>query len=454
MSNSVNYPHFNNENVQLSKYISLKLEKKRTNIYLDHQLFRQCKSLIFHIPKKELERYDEYNSIDVLEQEQSQLKKFIENGSLRNTTSRILPRVEFWGHCSNLQAWIENNYDTKILHHSLAFPLLRELCRLGDVKARRIFKNEIISRFFEGSNQVKCFLLKEGFLKDFNSEERGLINEGLNSLYTTSYFAKTYFSEEEIPLLFDKQESDSLQGFIHSKEFSKSFTRKYDYLKPIYNITGIEGLSGRTDITRLSLIQNYITEIDGLDNFSYLRELALNINEIKDIKNLSHLTYLRGLSLSGNQISEIKGLENLVSLEFLDLSFNQITKIEGLECLRNLKSLNLWNNKIKVIKGIENLTDLRILGLGTNKISVIQGLEHLRNLRVLRLNSNRISEIKDIEHLTHLKRLSFYNNKISEILKTPNLPHLQEVNLRKNPINIKNFKNIQKNFGLKTNVFF
>ena len=445
MSNKLFYPHFEENFVQISKHISLKLEDGRTKIYINNKLFRQCKALIVNIPLARLEKYDDLTSIDDLEQETPNPKY---------TQSNLSPKEEFWGHCSNIQAWIESDYDTRILHHSLSFPLLRELNNLGDFKAKRVFKDELVFRFINGSKQVKLFLLEEGFLCNFNFEEREVINKGLDELYTTSYFAKTFFSEDEIPLLFDNEELNGIQEIIRPKSFSKSFSRKYSHLKPIYNITEIKELKTLTDITSLALIQNYIAEIKGIDGFTYLRELALNMNEIREIKNLGKLKKLRDLSLSGNIISEIKNLENLIELEFLNLSDNQITKIEGLECLKRLKVLNLWNNKIKDIEGLENLTDLRKLSLGGNNISEIQGLENLKNLRVLVLNSNKISDIKGLEKLTRLKKITFYNNDISEILDFPNLPYLQELSLRMNPINREDIKDLQKNFGSKTRVYF
>jgi Leucine-rich repeat (LRR) protein len=445
MSNKKNYPHFKENLVQLSKHISLRLEDGRTNIFIDNKLFRQCKSLIVHVPTTELEKYDDLTSIDDLEQESPNPKY---------TQSDFSPKEEFWGHCSNIQAWIENDYDTRILHHSLAFPLLRELNNLGVFEAKRVFKDEIISRFINGSKLVKLFLLEEGFLSNFNLEEKEIINEGLNKLYTTSYFANKYLSEDRIILLFNKDELNSIQEIIRSKSFFKSFTRKYNHLKAIHDITEIEELRPLTDITSLSLIQNYIDEIKGLDDFTYLRELALNMNEIKEIKNLGHLHCLRYLSLSGNCISEIKGLENLTELEFLSLGDNKIAKIEGLEHLRNLKVLNLWGNKIKDIEALENLKDLRQIALGGNQISEIQGLENLKNLRVLILDSNKISEINGLENLIHLRKVTFYDNAISEVQDFPNLPELQEVSLRRNPISSKDIKIVQELLGFNVKVYF
>jgi len=445
MHNRIYYPHFKYNEVQLNKHISLKLERDRTNIYVENQLFRQCKSLMIHIPIKKLYKYDDLASIDNLEHVYPRL---------RYDQSDLSPEDEFWAHCSNIHAWIESDYDTRILHRSLAFPLLRELCRLGDIKAKRVFKDEIISRFVNGSHQVKLFLLEEGFLRDFDLEEREIINEGLDELYTTTYFANTYFSEDERTYLFDKYELQGYQRNIRPKEFSVCFTRKYDHLEPINDITDIKELKSLTDITRLSLLQNYITEIKGLEKLTYLRELALNINEIRDIKNIDHLRHLRDLSLPGNRISKIKGLENLTKLEFLNLSGNQITKIEGLENLTKLKVLSLWNNKIRDIEGLRTLKDLRKLDLGGNQISEIQGLENLANLRVLLLDFNRITEIKGLEKLRRLKEISFHKNIISKVEDFPELPDIQEVNLIDNPISSNDIKYIKKIFGTRINIFF
>ncbi|MFW9972311.1 MAG: leucine-rich repeat domain-containing protein [Candidatus Odinarchaeota archaeon] len=445
MNNRTLYPHFNNKEVQVNRFISLKLEDDSTNIYVNKILFRKCKSLLINIPLEKIIQFDEIPSIEDL--------TFNSLGS--DSFQLVLdPEEEFWGHCSNIQAWIENDYNTKILHHSLSFPLLKELCNLGDLKAKRVFKDEVITRFINGTNQVRSFLLEEGFLRDFSSEERDIINEYLDEMYNTSYYAKTYFSEEEIALLFDEYELIGIQEIIRPKSLSKSFTRKYSHLKTISDIDDIEELKRFTDITSVSLIQNCIKEIKGFGHLTYLRELALNMNEIKEIKNLKHLKYLKYLSLSKNQISEIKGLNNLTRLEYLNLSGNHISRIRGLECLKKLKVLNLWNNKIKEIEGIDNLTDLRMLAIGGNLISEIKGLENLKNLRVLILDSNRISELKGIDHLIHLKQISLYNNNISIIEVFPKLPSLREVSLRMNPISDIDAQFIQKFFGIEVRVYF
>ena len=56
----------------------------------------------------------------------------------------INPVDEFKGHCSNIQTWFENGYNTQILHSNLSFPLLKALSRTDDPQASKIFKEEIL----------------------------------------------------------------------------------------------------------------------------------------------------------------------------------------------------------------------------------------------------------------------------------------------------------------------
>ena len=58
---------------------------------------------------------------------------------------KLSPEVEFHGHCSNLQAWAENHYDTRLLHSNLSFPLLKKLAELGDPQAKQMIKDEIFT---------------------------------------------------------------------------------------------------------------------------------------------------------------------------------------------------------------------------------------------------------------------------------------------------------------------
>ncbi|MHA1728786.1 MAG: hypothetical protein ACTSWY_08650 [Promethearchaeota archaeon] len=87
----------------------------------------------------------------------------------------LTPKEAFWGHCSNLQVWVEHDYDTRFLHYSLSFPLLKELALAGDERARFKLREEIVKQepierklFFFFTLDVPYFLYSLQFLEDFD----------------------------------------------------------------------------------------------------------------------------------------------------------------------------------------------------------------------------------------------------------------------------------------------
>lgn len=49
---------------EINKYLKLKLEGGRTNIYVKGRKFQQCMYLLLNIPVDRIEEYDEIESID------------------------------------------------------------------------------------------------------------------------------------------------------------------------------------------------------------------------------------------------------------------------------------------------------------------------------------------------------------------------------------------------------
>ncbi len=90
----------NNEYI-INRYITLKLEESITNIYFNGILFQQCKYLLIDIPIDDFCFYDDIGSID----------EAVEKGMIsKEKLSDYIPsETEFWGHCSNLQVWFEND---------------------------------------------------------------------------------------------------------------------------------------------------------------------------------------------------------------------------------------------------------------------------------------------------------------------------------------------------------
>ena len=151
---------------KVNNYIKLKLEDGSTNIYINGKLFDQCKYILTRKRINELEDLLKLDSIDELE-------KRLDH-SLEGITPDLInipAETRFWVHCSNLQVWAENNYNTRLLHSNLSFPLLRKLSQIGDDQAKRVFKDEIIERIKSQNLKVIKYLILEKYLEEFNDRE-------------------------------------------------------------------------------------------------------------------------------------------------------------------------------------------------------------------------------------------------------------------------------------------
>lgn len=112
---------------KVNEFITLKLQwNKRkgefeTMIFVGEEPFRQCKYLLLVNPNEIIGDYVE--SIDYAAEK---MVKVLEK-DIKPEEMGISPDQEFIAHCSNIHAWVENDYDTRLLHSNLAFPLLRKL---------------------------------------------------------------------------------------------------------------------------------------------------------------------------------------------------------------------------------------------------------------------------------------------------------------------------------------
>ena len=147
---------------RINDFLKLRLENGSTIIYIDDKKIIQCKYLLIN---KTSERDGDGNLESNKISMDNQIRYLDHSLELdNNSEEEISPEAEFWAHCSNLQAWYENDYDTQVLHANLAFPLLRKLTKSGDKKAKQVLKKEIMKRFRSGNLNVMTFLVKEGYL--------------------------------------------------------------------------------------------------------------------------------------------------------------------------------------------------------------------------------------------------------------------------------------------------
>lgn len=152
----------------INDYLSLKMVNEHTYLYINGRRFLQCIQLTLNIPKNEISMYDEIDSIDEASEiykTQDETRQNIFSSKSPESEVTITPEQEFWAHCSNVQMWAENDYDTRLMHSNLSFPLLKELVDAGDPKAIKVFKEEIAKRFELGSPNVMLYLIKQGYTK-------------------------------------------------------------------------------------------------------------------------------------------------------------------------------------------------------------------------------------------------------------------------------------------------
>ncbi len=409
---------------KVNRFITLKLEKNKTVIYIKDEEFIQCKYLLIEIPRDTISNSDEFISIDdALEKINNDPK---ENGFIKHMIS---PEEEFIGHCSNLQAWYENGYDTCLLHTNIAFPLLKKLTEVGDLKAKKIFKEEIFKRILNGNDNTLYFLTLNEFIFQLRDEELIILFETLNSnqknrleriiideLIKNPYRDKYKRDLYEILTYLDKKVAINLPNieFQNEKFFLNGdkldLTRKRKKSR-IISISEILGLNMLNNLKSLTIKDHSLFSIDNLEMLSSLETLDLSRNKIEKISGLNKCTKIKKLNLNNNKIKEINNINYIKYLEYLDLSQNEINEIDGLDHLKHLQTLRLNGNNIKKIEGLDNLPNLTILNLANNNIKKIEGLDNLPNLTILNLANNNIKKIEGLDNLPNLKTLNVYGNK-------------------------------------------
>lgn len=151
---------------EINKDIKLALIGKKTCIFVGDKKISHCKFLLISKPLSDVK---ECTSMD-------QVINNLDGKMERRKYRRIVPSDEvFWGHCSNIQAWVENDYDSHLIHSDLGFPILKALKNVGDQKASSILKENILTKFKEHDIYGICFLLENKYLKnifpDISKEE-------------------------------------------------------------------------------------------------------------------------------------------------------------------------------------------------------------------------------------------------------------------------------------------
>lgn len=181
---------------QINEYITLRLEKKNTVIYVNNERFDVCHFILLNIPIEEMGSYDTIESIDEIADRLGWAEdgQEFDDDYLQDAEKHYIDsETEFFVHCSNMEAWVKNNYKTEILHSNLSFPLLKRLAEIGDPIAKKVFRKEIAKRLESGHPSVVTFLSEEGYLEFLPSDF-------LDGLFDSPEFLKKFLSYSQANL--------------------------------------------------------------------------------------------------------------------------------------------------------------------------------------------------------------------------------------------------------------
>ncbi|MFW9830061.1 MAG: hypothetical protein ACFFEY_21010 [Candidatus Thorarchaeota archaeon] len=287
---------------KVNSSLTLKLEGRKTNIYVAGKRFIQCKYLVMDLPIKSITPLEEIDSVDEL------------LGFFDNEEFQISPKTKFWANCSNLQVWFENKYNTKLLHRKISFPLLKRLTEEGDGLAKKVFKKEIVARFNQGIESVKRYLKLEGYLDYFSNEEYknlffGVKFDSFNELMEIIHFIIDKWSSHEFIDFVDSLDKNDLMNLVKDPKDSNRLNLIWaiiqdlaDYrswLDPDLNLN--KKILSKIGKENFDNIMNFLLDKDGFINLPVLKALVyVDPEKMKDFLNTKQHRFKFGFS--GNSI--------------------------------------------------------------------------------------------------------------------------------------------------------
>ena len=278
---------------KVNEYITLKLEGGKTNIYVKDRLFNQCKFLLLNINEK-VRIHGGYihtptESIDDLLGQFgfANEPRVNENGK---PSIEIPPDDEFWAHCSYLQAWSENNYNTLLISCGLAFPLLKELSKVGDPLAIEVYTKEIKKRFLSQNPFVMIYLIHGLYLRSLNKKDLAEILNKINFNHLKK------LAERDIAF-YKKIYGLILRITDYMNEFKISGGKEI-LIKTLIDITNDK----RHWLDGVYLIENYIRHKILTKEEQKKLLLRINFNEL--------YYYYKGFSAMPNHIKELERLKD------------------------------------------------------------------------------------------------------------------------------------------------
>ncbi len=137
----------------ISDLIDLVWENDKPRIYVDGKPFLYCAFLVASI---DTSKASEIRSVDEI----AEIPGSHSLEGLGAENQGITPDEQMWGFASSLQGWVESGYNTRAIHSNLAFPLLKELAKAGDAKAKRELQWGLVERLKEGVETTALVILE------------------------------------------------------------------------------------------------------------------------------------------------------------------------------------------------------------------------------------------------------------------------------------------------------
>jgi len=396
---------------EINKHLRVVLTEYGIEVRFNNTKFFHC----YHVPinfsvKKltslsEIQPFDEFQEVMKFEREIKEWRAT--PATIFKTNFKKVPNEDlFWVQCSNLQVWAENNYNSNLLPNRIAFPILKKLVELGDLKAKEVFEMEIVKRLESNHLPTINYLLEEGYL---------------------SYLSRSN-AEKQLIKLLNNLDTDEIKGFdidnmiknldyLNSKtgivEIPNSFKPELYKVFQKGNIEKIVDFLFEVNEGHISLLKR--NELDDLIiKFNYS---IINTAELDQIQSL--LTYLMFIDYSDSEIYRgivLRALEDKDNLEDMIyyLIHNNNLKIltkEELESL-NIKKLSFDSEDLYTLPdSLGNLKNLEVLDLSYAPYlnNLPKSILQLQNLKTVELPRwGRSFKFPDwIDQLTWLESINF-----------------------------------------------
>lgn len=152
----------------------------RTRVLVDGKEFAYCSFVLLRVSPT-----IKGDSIDEIIENSPPEAKVHERDAMH-----IRPDIAFMAHCSNIQAWAEHDYNTRLLDSRISFGLLKTLAKAGDEKATRMLQGEIMDRLEQGNSYTaQAIIASCGDMLDEKASKLALERLSPSNLTPESYSA-------------------------------------------------------------------------------------------------------------------------------------------------------------------------------------------------------------------------------------------------------------------------